>query len=81
MSLYINGQWMPGQGETITKTDPVSAALIWQANSANQADVEQACQAAQQAFEGWAALGLLPVWQSSVVSQSNWNLIVMHWRP
>lgn len=57
MSLYINGQWMPGQGETITKTDPVSAALIWQANSANQADVEQACQAAQQAFEGWAALG------------------------
>lgn len=55
MSLLINGQWTPGRGELISKTDPLTNELIWQHPAADGKDVAAACQAAANAFEDWAA--------------------------
>ena len=57
-ALLINGVWVQGQGTVFTKTDPVSNQSIWTGYEANQADVEQACNAARQAFPTWARLAL-----------------------
>lgn len=57
MSLLINGQWRVGRGEILSKTDPLTAELIWQHPAADSADVADACQAAAEAFDSWAAIG------------------------
>ncbi|MEG0483109.1 MAG: succinylglutamate-semialdehyde dehydrogenase [Acinetobacter sp.] len=57
-ALLINGVWVQGQGTAFTKTDPVSNQQIWAGHEASQADVEQACNAARQAFPAWARLAL-----------------------
>ena len=54
MSNFINGEWVAGQGEHLTKQDPVSGSLLWQGNTASEAQVVQACDAARAAFGGWA---------------------------
>lgn len=54
MTLWINGDWITGQGERRRKTNPVSAEIIWQGNDANAAQVAEACQAARAAFPRWA---------------------------
>lgn len=56
--LFINGQWQDGQGTLLVKTDPVGGASVWQGNTASTADVQNACQAARQAFGAWARLPL-----------------------
>lgn len=50
MTLWINGDWITGQGERRRKTNPVSAEILWQGNDANAAQVAEACQAARAAF-------------------------------
>ncbi|EHC57040.1 Succinylglutamic semialdehyde dehydrogenase [Salmonella enterica subsp. enterica serovar Inverness str. R8-3668] len=47
MTLWINGDWITGQGERRRKTNPVSAEILWQGNDANAAQVAEACQAAR----------------------------------
>ncbi|VEA18395.1 succinylglutamic semialdehyde dehydrogenase [Salmonella enterica subsp. enterica] len=54
MTLWINGDWITGQGERRRKTNPVSAEILWQGNDANAAQVAEACQAARAAFPRWA---------------------------
>ncbi|WP_158700219.1 aldehyde dehydrogenase family protein, partial [Cronobacter dublinensis] len=54
MSIWINGEWQTGQGETLEKRDPVSGELLWQGNAADEAQVTQACAAARAAFPAWA---------------------------
>ncbi|EHC63670.1 Succinylglutamic semialdehyde dehydrogenase [Salmonella enterica subsp. enterica serovar Johannesburg str. S5-703] len=51
MTLWINGDWITGQGERRRKTNPVSAEILWQGNDANAAQVAEACQAARAAKE------------------------------
>ena len=53
-SLYIDGVWHEGQGEAFDSLDPVSQAVLWSGRGASTAQVEQAVQAARQAFPGWA---------------------------
>lgn len=50
MTLWINGDWITGQGERRRKTNPVSAEILWQGNDANAAQVAEACQVARAAF-------------------------------
>lgn len=50
MTLWINGDWITGQGERRRKTNPVSGEILWQGNDANAAQVAEACQAARAAF-------------------------------
>lgn len=54
MTHYINGQWLDGQGESFSKTDPVDGARLWQGNSADERQVADACAAARAAFSAWA---------------------------
>ncbi|WPP02292.1 succinylglutamate-semialdehyde dehydrogenase [Pseudomonas sp. HR96] len=56
--LYIDGTWLAGQGEALQSLNPVSQAVVWQGQGASAAQVEQAVQAARQAFPGWASRSL-----------------------
>lgn len=50
----INGQWIMPTGEALTKTNPVTGAVIYTGKQATQSDITQACQSASDAFVGWA---------------------------
>ena len=56
MNLWINGDWVTGEGEARTKHNPVGLEVLWQGADASPAQVEQACRAARSAFPGWARL-------------------------
>lgn len=51
---FIAGQWLEGQGHSMTSVDPAKKQVIWQASSATAEQVEQAVKAARQAFLPWA---------------------------
>lgn len=53
---FIDGQWRPGNGPLLTKYTPEDQQILWQANSADEADVEAACAAARAALPRWARL-------------------------
>jgi succinylglutamic semialdehyde dehydrogenase len=57
-ALLIDGAWIQGQGTAFSKTNPVNNQQIWAGYEASQADVEQACLAARQAFPAWARMPL-----------------------
>ncbi|CAH0131505.1 N-succinylglutamate 5-semialdehyde dehydrogenase [Erwinia aphidicola] len=54
MTHCINGQWLIGGGDNITKTDPVHGELLWQGKAASTGQVSDACAAARAAFPAWA---------------------------
>ena len=54
--LFINGQWQQGNGASFDSHNPSTGGLLWQAHSANAADVDAAFRAARTAFEPWADL-------------------------
>ncbi|VDZ88588.1 succinylglutamic semialdehyde dehydrogenase [Lelliottia amnigena] len=56
MSLWINGDWVTGEGERRVKTNPVGNEGLWQGFDASPAQVAQASQAARKAFPAWAKL-------------------------
>lgn len=53
-SLYINNCWMKGRGPLLTSLNPATDDIIWQGNSADQADITNAVKAARSAFREWA---------------------------
>ena len=53
-TLFINGSWRAGQGESFGSVDPSTGDVIWTGTSATQADVFEAFNAAREAFEGWS---------------------------
>lgn len=53
-TLFINGQWLSGNGHPITSLNPATAETIWQGNSADDAQVDLAIDAARAAAEDWA---------------------------
>lgn len=55
---YIAGQWRPGQGAPLQSLDPVSQAVVWQGQGASAAQVDEAVNAARDAFSLWAAHSL-----------------------
>lgn len=54
MTHCINGQWLTGGGDNISKTDPVSGELLWQGKAATSGQVSAACEAARAVFPAWA---------------------------
>ena len=54
MTLWINGDWVTGEGDARTKTNPVGQEVLWSGSDASAGQVEQACQAARRAFPAWA---------------------------
>ncbi|PWB33510.1 succinylglutamate-semialdehyde dehydrogenase [Pseudomonas sp. SDI] len=55
---YIAGQWQAGAGDALESLNPVSQTVVWHGQGANAAQVEQAVQAARQAFPSWARQSL-----------------------
>jgi len=53
-SLYINGQWLAGLGNSFDSLNPATGESIWQGNSASNDQVEQAISAARSAAVSWA---------------------------
>lgn len=51
----INGQWQPGAGAPFQSVDPATNQVIWQAQAADEQQVQLAYQAARQAFYAWSA--------------------------
>ena len=54
MSLWINGEWIKGQGARREKSNPVNHDVLWQGFDADSAQVEAAYEAARAAFPAWA---------------------------
>ncbi|GAA5174857.1 MULTISPECIES: succinylglutamate-semialdehyde dehydrogenase [Halomonadaceae] len=55
--LFIGGRWIDGEAERFAKTDPITGAILWQADAASAGQVGRAVAAARQAFPDWARLG------------------------
>ncbi|MCY7295316.1 succinylglutamate-semialdehyde dehydrogenase [Alteromonas sp. a30] len=55
---FIAGKWLEGSGHTINSVDPAKNVEIWSANAASEAQVDQAVEAARNAFEAWSDLGV-----------------------
>ena len=49
MTLWINGDWVTGQGERRVKKDPVQGNVLWEGHDADAAQVMQAARAARTA--------------------------------
>ncbi len=56
-SLFIDGQWVSGQGAAFESLNPAQGNSIWQGNSASASQVNDALLAARRAFPAWAAAG------------------------
>jgi succinate-semialdehyde dehydrogenase / glutarate-semialdehyde dehydrogenase len=54
--LFINGQWRPGAGGSISNIDPGSGDVIGAVTLATPADTKAALDAAAAAFPAWSAL-------------------------
>ena len=57
MSLYIDGQWIEGEGQKISSLNPANNQLLWSGNSATQEQVDLAVNAARNAQFTWFNLG------------------------
>ncbi|WP_394164971.1 succinylglutamate-semialdehyde dehydrogenase [Neptunomonas phycophila] len=55
--LYINGEWLTGQGELFYSLNPASGEPVWEGEAANAEQVDAAVSAARLAANQWAFLG------------------------
>ncbi|TPV58415.1 succinylglutamate-semialdehyde dehydrogenase [Aestuariibacter sp. GS-14] len=53
---FINGQWVEGQGASISSTDPAKNHVFWHGNAASAEQVSRAVNAARAASPAWSAL-------------------------
>jgi succinylglutamic semialdehyde dehydrogenase len=53
---YINGQWLSGEGQEMSSTDPAKNEIIWSGNTASSKQVDTAVSAARKAFIDWSFL-------------------------
>lgn len=57
-TLFIDGQWLAGEGQAFQSLAPVSQRVLWEGQTATAAQVGAAVAAARRAFAGWATLPL-----------------------
>ena len=55
---FINGTWLEGQGHDIQSLNPAKNEVIWQGKTATATQVDQAIDAARDAFKTWALMSL-----------------------
>ncbi|MFC3625291.1 succinylglutamate-semialdehyde dehydrogenase [Vogesella amnigena] len=51
---FINGLWLAGSGEAMSKSNPATGEAIWHGNAAGSEQVNAAVAAARAAFKAWA---------------------------
>ncbi|WP_444999750.1 succinylglutamate-semialdehyde dehydrogenase [Halomonas mongoliensis] len=56
--LLVGSAWQAGEGERLTKHDPVSRERLWEGRGASSEQVAAAVEAARSAFPAWAATPL-----------------------
>ncbi|WP_063669492.1 succinylglutamate-semialdehyde dehydrogenase [Aliivibrio fischeri] len=56
MTHWIAGDWVLGEGETIQSLSPYNSEVVWKGESATEAQVESAVNAARNAFIEWKKL-------------------------
>ncbi|OCH41565.1 succinylglutamate-semialdehyde dehydrogenase [Aliivibrio fischeri] len=56
MTHWIAGDWVSGEGETIQSLSPYNSEVVWKGESATEAQVESAVNAARNAFIEWKKL-------------------------
>ncbi|MEG3766334.1 succinylglutamate-semialdehyde dehydrogenase, partial [Alteromonas sp. 14N.309.X.WAT.G.H12] len=54
-TLFINGEWIAGQGHTIQSVDPAKNQIIWEGKAATPQQVDLAVKAARNSAPDWAA--------------------------
>lgn len=54
--LYINNQWLAGKGKKLISLNPLTLEELWNDNQASAAQVDQAVNCANNAFELWKNL-------------------------
>lgn len=52
--LYINGEWVPGQGPGMVSHNPASGEVVWQGHAAAPSRIDEAVDAARAASPSWA---------------------------
>ncbi|MBA3536759.1 MAG: succinylglutamate-semialdehyde dehydrogenase [Tatlockia sp.] len=55
-NLYIDGQWIQGQGDSFISINPADGTLVWRGTSATPAEVIAANRAAHKALPVWSSL-------------------------
>ena len=53
MSLFINGQWIEGQGDAFVSSTPCETDTVWSGRAANSDQVSAAISAARIAAAMW----------------------------
>ncbi|MGH1460461.1 MAG: succinylglutamate-semialdehyde dehydrogenase [Neptuniibacter sp.] len=56
-SLYINGQWIKGDGVDLCSQNPATGEVIWSGFTATPEQVEHALTSARNAADDWSSLG------------------------
>ncbi|MBO2656896.1 succinylglutamate-semialdehyde dehydrogenase [Shewanella algae] len=57
MTQFIKGQWLAGEGQAMSSSNPANSEPLWQGNAATPAQVEAAVAAAREAQFDWFMLG------------------------
>ncbi|HDS1198612.1 TPA: succinylglutamate-semialdehyde dehydrogenase [Shewanella algae] len=57
MTQFIKGQWLAGEGQAMSSSNPANGETLWQGNAATPAQVEAAVAAAREAQFDWFMLG------------------------
>jgi len=57
-SLFIDGEWIEGEGPALESVDPATGGQVWSGNEASEAQVDRAFRAAHAALEEWTATPL-----------------------
>lgn len=52
--LYMDGEWVVGEGEPLSSTCPATGRRVWEGRSATPAQVDVAAAAARRASPGWS---------------------------
>lgn len=56
--LFINGEWVAGAGKELTSVNPATGDVIWRGNSATNAQIEEAINAARNSLASWMNLSI-----------------------
>lgn len=57
MTQFIKGQWLAGEGQAMSSSNPAKGETLWQGNAATPAQVDAAVAAAREAQFDWFMLG------------------------
>ena len=57
MTQFIKGQWLAGEGQAMSSSNPANGETLWQGNAATPAQVDAAVAAAREAQFDWFMLG------------------------